>query len=148
MNARLHDLLAEHAADPDPASPRASRRRAEVMALHAATPLADPADQTAAAAVLLPGALLPEVQTAQSLALAAMANNPAARPLAAAAYDRLRLLAGKPQKFGTQATVRDGRRVPWPVDATTTDSERAKWGLPALAELERRVVEGVPGWGS
>jgi hypothetical protein len=49
------------------------------------------------------------------------------------------LLAGAPQKFGTQWRARDGGRELWPVDPVTTDSERAKWGLPPLAELRRRA---------
>ena len=60
-------------------------------------------------------------------------------PLKVFEFDRLRLLAGAPQKFGTQWRARDGGRELWPVDPATTDSERAKWGLPPLAELRRRA---------
>jgi hypothetical protein len=137
VNARLAALLAEDNADVR--STGAPARRAEVLRLHANGALTA-ADRAAAAALLLPSDVVAEVEVAHELALAAIAHESSARPLAAAAYDRLRLLAGKPQKFGTQATERDGRRELWPVDATTTDSERAKWGLPALAELQRRAT--------
>ncbi len=100
------------------------------------------AERVAAAGLLVGSDARHDVETAQALAMAAFGALPAARPLAAAAFDRLRLLAGAPQKFGTQWLVRDGRWELWEVDATTTDSERAKWGLPALAELRRRAPVG------
>ncbi|MEI6129537.1 MAG: hypothetical protein WCR59_05675, partial [Planctomycetota bacterium] len=74
------------------------------------------------------------VKEAYELALAAMAHHRPARRLAAQLFDRLRVLEGRPQKFGTQQSL-DG--VAWPVDLNTTDSERAKWDLPSLAELSR-----------
>lgn len=99
----------------------------------------DAAGQRAAIAALLASDAAADVERAHALALAAMRSDPQARPLAATAYDRLRLLAGVPQKFGTQVVERDGRATLWPVDPLTTDSERAKWGLPSLAELQRRA---------
>lgn len=116
--------------------------RAEAVALHAAKRLATPAERLAAAELLVGSDEPKDVETAQALAMAAFGALPAARPLAAAAFDRLRMLAGSPQKFGTQWVARDGRWALWAVDATTTDSERAKWGLPALAELQRRAPVG------
>ncbi len=100
-------------------------------------------EQLAAAQALLPSAQTADVEFAQQLALAAMRTLPAARAVAAQALDRLRVLAGQPQKFGTQAHVVDGRRTLWPVDAWTTDSERAKWGLPGLVELRRLAESGA-----
>ena len=97
------------------------------------------AEQLAAAQALLPSERPADVEFAQQLAMAAMRTLPAARAAAAQALDRLRVLAGKPQKFGTQWHAVQGRRQLWPVDDWTTDSERAKWGLPALAELRRRA---------
>ncbi len=137
MNASLAALLAEHAADA--AGRGAAARRAELLRLRAAGALASAEEQAAAAALLLHSDALGDVEAAQALALAAMARHASARALAATAYDRLRLLMGKPQKFGTQVAVREGRRELWPVDEHTTDSERAKWGLPPLAELRARV---------
>jgi hypothetical protein len=98
-------------------------------------------EQLAALPRLLASADLATVQFAQQLALAAMRREPAARVYAATAQDRLRVLAGQPQKFGTQHHVVDGVRQLWPVDAWTTDSERAKWGLPSLVAL-RAAAEG------
>ena len=100
-------------------------------------------EQLAAAAALLDSEDHAEVEFAQQLALAAMRTLPAARSAAARAMDRLRVLAGQPQKFGTQVHTNNGRRELWPVDAWTTDSERAKWGLPGLQEL-RRSAETAP----
>lgn len=112
--------------------------RAAVRALVADKRLATPAERVAAAELLVGSNDRADVEAAQALAMAAFGASPAARPLAAAAFDRLRLLAGAPQKFGTQWVVRDGQWELWAVDDATTDSERAKWGLPALAELRRR----------
>jgi hypothetical protein len=109
------------------------------MALVREHALTSPADRVAAAGLLVGSDDKAEVEAAQALALAAFGALPAARPLAAAAFDRLRLLAGAPQKFGTQWLARDGAVELWPVDPATTDSERAKWGLPPLAELRRRA---------
>ncbi len=142
MNALLPQLaqwLAAQAGDADAASPAAVQRRQAVMAMRAANELLRAVDQAAAATLLLPSSVVAEVDVAHALALAAMATEPSARSLAATAYDRLRMLAGKPQKFGTQVTLVEGHAELWPVDPTTTDSERAKWGLPTLAELLRRM---------
>lgn len=142
MNARLSALLAERAASP-PGAPQPVHL-AEVLQLYQARALTTPAEQLAAATLLVESPLAAEVEAAQTLALGVMASGvgAAARVVAATAYDRLRMLAGKPQKFGTQVVVREGRRELWPVDGLTTDSERAKWGLPGLGELERRGLGG------
>ena len=76
-----------------------------------------------------------EVDRAQRLAVAGMRDDPRLQVIAAEAFDRARVLAGRPQKFGTQAITEDGRRVIWPVDPGTTDSERAKWGIATLPQL-------------
>ncbi|MBL9077669.1 MAG: hypothetical protein JNL08_09205 [Planctomycetes bacterium] len=135
----LQALVHAHAAETDHGSAAAAARRGAVRALHDGGRLAAVADRCAAARILLPGPVA-DVELAQALVLAAMAHEPAARRLAAEAYDRLRVLAGRPQKFGTQTTVHDGRGELWPVDAATTDSERAKWGVEPLAELRRRAA--------
>jgi len=116
----------------------AAARRAAVIAAHASGALRTPRDELLAARILLASDDATHVQLAETLALRAMAREAAARPIAAAAFDRRRVLAGRPQKFGTQAVVRDGRRELLAVDPATTDSERAKWGLPSLAELIAR----------
>jgi hypothetical protein len=121
----LAELLAAAAADPGIDAAAASARRAALLALQRRGQITTPEDRCAAARILLGGSGKDELQAAEALALAAMARLPAARPLAAHAFDRLRQLAGQPQKFGTVAD--------WPVDANTTDSERAKWGVPPRA---------------
>jgi hypothetical protein len=62
-----------------------------------------------------------------------------ARWLAAAAYDRWLMIAGLPQKYGTQFRFANGRWVLHEVDPTTTDEERARWDVPPLAEALRRA---------
>lgn len=82
-----------------------------------------------------------EVDRAHECALIRMKGEPRLQIVAAMAYDRTRVLAGRPQKFGTQAIADDGRLVPWPVDPQTTDTERAKWGVATLQRLVERIVE-------
>jgi hypothetical protein len=77
---------------------------------------------------------LAQVAAAHERALLLMGSQRPARALAARLYDRLRMLQGRPQKFGTQLGP-DGAL--WHIDPGTTDSERAKWDLPGLADLLR-----------
>ena len=138
MDPTLQALVAAHAAERDHRSAAAVARRTAVLAMHAAGQLRSPAVRCAAAAVLLAGEQVAEVEAAHSLALAALRGEAGARRLAATAYDRLRMLRGEPQKFGTQWVERNGRSELWAVDPATTDSERAKWDLPPLAQLRAR----------
>lgn len=134
MTADAGDRLrAALRAVPDDAAGRAAQFAA-LLRLQQERAIVAVDDQLAAAAILLQGPTRAEVEAAQLLAFAASAKSTAARPLVASAFDRLRQLAGQPQKYGT---------VPgWPVDPHTTDAERAKWGLPPLGQLGRDP--GVP----
>jgi hypothetical protein len=123
------------AAAADPNSDAAKQLRPQLLAQHAAGQLTDPTDAMDAARLLIAGGAIAELEAAERLALAAMRHEPAAKPLAAHAFDLLRKARGQPQKFGTVMEMRDGQRHLWPVDPHTTDSERAKWGLPTLAEF-------------
>lgn len=76
-----------------------------------------------------------EVERGYRGALARMAGSPRMQRLAAVAYDRVRALRGREQKFGTCGVLRGGVPQLWPVEDRTTDSERAKWGLPSLQVL-------------
>lgn len=140
LDPELSRLVAEHDADPESDGAAAAARRGAIFALHAAGRLQAPAAQFAAARVLLAGEGAAEVELAQTLALRAMGSERAARRLAACAYDRLRRLAGKPQKFGTEIVAGATGPELWPVEASTTDSERAKWNVEPLAELQRHAV--------
>ena len=97
-----------------------------------------PEAKCAAARVLLCSDDAKVVQAAHDLALSAAGKHADAMPLAARCYDRLRVLAGEPQKFGT---CRNADGSMYAVDPRTTDSERAKWGLPPLAVLAERVEQ-------
>ncbi len=135
----LQLIVVANDAETDYGSAAAVARRQAVMQMRKAGALRSAADQFAAGTVLIYSELTVEVEAAQALALAAMPTERRARMLAATAYDRLRRLAGKPQKFGTQLVERDGGLELWPVDPATTDSERAKWDVPAFAEIVRRL---------
>jgi hypothetical protein len=78
-----------------------------------------------------------------------------ARWLAAAAFDRSLMYAGKPQKYGTNI-VPDGTGYRlWDVDPATTDEERVANDVPPLGEMQARAVgttgpqpdmTGAPEW--
>jgi len=140
LDPDLARLVADSDAELHHDSGAAAERRRTVLALRMAGRVRTAAEQFAAARVLVHGVEVAEIEVAQALALAAMTGERGARLLAATAFDRLRLLGGQPQKFGTQTVQRDGQHELWPVDAATTDSERAKWDVPPLAELRRRAA--------
>ena len=57
--------------------------------------------------------------------------------------DRVAVHAGRPQLYGTQASIRDGRVVLHPiVDSSGVDARRARLGLPPLA-VYVRVLDSV-----
>lgn len=84
------------------------------------------------------------VERARGMALRRMGAEPRAAAIAATAFDRARVLAGLPQKFGTQVLARVGGAELWPVDPATTDSERAKWGLGPLARWRAEAAARQP----
>lgn len=112
-----------------------AQAEARALQLCASGALRTDASRCAAAAILARSDDVAAVRRGQDLATAAMAGSSEAKAVAAACFDRLRMLAGQPQKFGTQRGP-DGAL--WPVDTATTDSERAKWGLPPLEQLRAR----------
>lgn len=109
-------------------------RRARAAVLAQAAGLQSTA-LAAAAFVLLWGEAR-DVALALELAQRAMGGHRPAARLAAAAFDRQRQLAGRPQKFGL-----------WPGEVApgTTDSERAKWGVPPLPDLRRTALAPADG---
>lgn len=159
---------AEHAAVPPVDSPeyaalRARDRARRARALAALERLrahgAVPPEALYHAAWLLNHGEMPD-ETAQAHALAresAEGGFAPARWLAAAAYDRACMYAGRPQRYGTQF-VPDGVRYRlWDVEPATTDAERAAWDVPPLTEqLERAEamtrtspqppMDGAPAW--
>lgn len=57
--------------------------------------------------------------------------------------DRVLLRAGKPQRYGSQFSVRDGRLIPEPVeDVAGLDARRAAVGLSPMAEYVKQLAEG------
>jgi len=67
--------------------------------------------------------------------VAAVTRGDIARPEFAGFVDRLRLEAGLKQLFGTQATIRDGLLVLFPIEAERdVDARRKQYELPALAD--------------
>ena len=82
---------------------------------------------------------------ARKLALTAAeldSTNTTARWLAAASKDRYLWHIGKPQWYGTQLHMIDGKWTIDPIDTTAvTDEDRSDWQVPSLAEARRRAAQ-------
>lgn len=123
---------------------RASARREEVWKLVEGGHAKQPDDAFHAAALLVESDRPAEVERAAALARQALAGNPdllAARPLVATAVDRAQMLAGKPQKYGTQLVEKGGVWTVYDVDPAVTDEARAEWGMPPIAAARARAAE-------
>jgi len=61
------------------------------------------------------------------------------KEMLALTIDRLLVLQGKPQKFGSQGfELKSGKWKIYKVDPKTTDKERKEHGLPTLKEMKKR----------
>lgn len=125
-------------------APRDKARRERVDAILAAGGAKFSADYHHAAMVFQHGETPAEIQRAHELALEAIRldpDNDRARWLAAAAEDRKLMYEDKPQKWGTQFKVVDGKWVVWNVDPAITDTEREEWNVPTLAQARERAEQ-------
>jgi hypothetical protein len=123
-------------------SKRDDERRARIRAIVAERGARTAADHYHAAMVYQHGSTVADFEEAHRLALRAAELDPShksAKWLAAAANDRSLMNQGKPQLYGTQFKLVDGKWVLWEVDPSITDEERAKWGVPPLAEARARA---------
>ena len=121
---------------------RGRARRQRVEALLSSHPLLDAHDYFHAAMIFQHGETPEHFWLAHTLAYrGAKQGYAACLCLMAAAYDRVLLSQGQPQKYGTQYIIRHGRRVLYDVDPTTTDEQRARWHVPPLAHCLHRAEE-------
>jgi len=117
-------------------------RYAEVVAWHDAGELQSAAQNFWAGATLVRSDEPQHLVLAESLGGRATAlGEPRGGLVRAEARDRLALLLGEPQPYGTQSVYVPitGRWRLYEVDPRTTDAERAELGLPPLEELRRRA---------
>jgi hypothetical protein len=123
---------------------RGLARRREAWELVEKGRVQKPEDAFHAAVLLVESDRPAEVERAAALARQALAGDPdlfAARPLVATAVDRGEMLAGRPQKYGTQLVQEGGVWAVYTVDPKISDAERAEWGVPPLAQTQARVAE-------
>jgi hypothetical protein len=154
VNAELLKIFTEDQGDRRPGpgkavdwavvGPRDKERRARVEAILAAGGAKFSADYHHAAMVFQHGESVAEIQRAHELAVEAIKldpDNDLARWLAAAAEDRKLMYENKPQKWGTQFKVVDGKWVVWNVDPKVTDAQREEWNVPTLAQAQARAEQ-------
>lgn len=121
---------------------RATARRQRVEELLASHLLLDAQDYFHAAMIFQHGETPEHFLLAHTLAYqGAKQGHTACYCLMAAAYDRILMSQGLPQKYGTQYIIRQGRRVLYDVDPTTTDAQRAQWHVPPLARCLQKAEE-------
>lgn len=104
--------------------------------------LVDAEDLLYAAALLVTSDDSSDLDRAQTLALeAASMGEERALPVAAEAEDKLLLMQGLPQRYGTQYAYQPsfGTWRLYAIDPATTDGDRARMGLLSLAEMEARA---------
>jgi hypothetical protein len=123
--------------------PRDAQRLARVKQLVRTGGLHSADDFFHAAMVLQHGPLPDDTDEARRLALRAVELDPAqeqAKWLAAAALDRSLMRRGKPQRFGTQFLIVDGKWQLYQVDPAVSDEERERWNVPPLAQAQARAA--------
>jgi hypothetical protein len=119
---------------------RDRERRQRVEELIASAALQAPEDYFHAAMIFQHGETLEHYWQAHELARrGAELGHRIARWLTAAACDRWLMRQGKPQKFGTQYTLKEGKWVLYEVDPATTDVQRTEWNVPPLAQALQRA---------
>jgi len=121
---------------------RDTRRRERVTRILEAGGAKVSDDYFHAAMVFQHGPKAEDAQQAHQLALKAAELDPEnkiARWLAAASRDRELMRQGKPQLYGTQFTMENGKWVLYQVDPSVTDAEREKWNVPPLDEAKKRA---------
>ncbi|AGC43764.1 hypothetical protein MYSTI_02448 [Myxococcus stipitatus DSM 14675] len=121
--------------------PRDALRRGRVNELLKAGKVQSAKDYFHAGAILHHGEDT-DFQRAHTLLLKSVELDPKdglARMLTATAEDRVLMMQGKPQRYGTQRERANGQWRLYAVDPSVTDAERAKWGLPPLAQVLEEV---------
>ena len=147
-NAEIQRMFKEDQADRSPApstpegwkavSARDDQRRARAKELVKEGALKNGADYLAAAFIFQHGGTQEDYAMARELgAEAARRGHPGGMWIAAAAWDRWLMHAGRPQRFGTQYKFDAQTKQPklYDVDPSVSDEERARWGFPPLAEI-------------
>jgi hypothetical protein len=142
--AVLDDLRAEGgAAGLDPAVLDAQAERfAAIVTWHDAGEVVSPLQRFWASAALVRSDEPMHLLMAEFLgASAAHLGEHRGRLVEAEARDRISMLVGEPQPYGTQSVFVPitGQWRLYAVDPRTTDEERRAMGLPSLAELEARA---------
>ncbi|WP_163869333.1 DUF6624 domain-containing protein [Myxococcus eversor] len=123
-------------------SARDEARRARVQQILDAGGAKVGLDYFHAAMVFQHGMEVANYQRSHALAVKAAELDPTlkhARWLAAASKDRELMHLGKPQLYGTQFRVVEGKWELHAVDPSITDEERAKWNVPPLEEARKKV---------
>jgi tetratricopeptide (TPR) repeat protein len=149
-NVALYRIYSEDQADRvgdeinwDAVAERDVVRRDQVRKMLADSTVRTSEDYYHAAMIFQHGEVPEDYMRAHELALRAVemdSTNDDAKWLAAAAQDRYLWNTGKPQWYGTQFHIVDGKWTIDPIDTVkVTDEERTKWHVPSLKEARARA---------
>ncbi len=151
MNAPLNDRLASALAQSSSSDPTEADAAAAQLRELLVTPSGDlieeahnlePGSALGAARALSATGIGPDLLPAAGLAqIAHKQGVDEGGVLFAECVDRLAVMSGRPQPFGTVAIQHDGEIIQAPVDSGVTDADRAQVGLPPLDEIRRRILE-------
>lgn len=147
VSAELERMAEEQVSDldaeADDRARRGKQRRVRVATIYAQGMVVSAADHYHAALVMLYGEEIAHWELARSLARQAVKlGDSRAWSIIAAAWDRVLLEQGEPQRFGTQFVRENGRLTLGRVDPQVTDAERAFYGVPPLW-VQRQSAEQI-----
>lgn len=152
VSAELTALVQEDAADRASANPKTTandaKRAKDAQKLDESGALCIPQQKFDAAQLLMRAQDMFVAKRGNDLATEAMQAKVTNGPwLVALTFDRWRVLAGLPQRYGTATSVlADGKKCIYAVDPAATDDERTQYGIRPLGEAFQAVLtaNGAP----
>lgn len=105
--------------------------------------LCSPSDKWHAAWVLLRADELSTIQRGRNLAIETMdAHEPRGAWLVAFAHDRVQVIQGRKQTYGSQTSENnEGKQCLIQIDDQATDADRVKYGHPTLEQRYRQILD-------
>jgi hypothetical protein len=118
-----------------------TKRAKEILAMREGGRICSATDKYLAAATLQHSQEPDEIKISYDLAVEAMnAHAPNSAWLVANIFDRHKVARGLAQYYGTQFSMRDGKKCIFEVDPAATDEERKQHGIQPLADTYTQLL--------